>query len=147
MKRSPKRIPLGSLFLAAFLMLGGCGEDGTIVMDGDLTATEAVAMILENANDENFVVIDARTASEYETGHIDGAINMDYMSGAFENDLGELDTSKKYLLYCASGARSTRAAELMGDAGFPHVYKVTDGYAVIALAYDAQAIIACMPTR
>ena len=38
-------------------------------------------------NRENFVIIDVRTPEEYANGHIENAINLDYYSKTFKDDL------------------------------------------------------------
>ena len=67
------------------------------------------------------VVIDTRTAAEFAEGHVQGAINLDVESGAFQAKLSSLDKSVGYALYCRSGRRSAIAAELMATAGFTEV--------------------------
>ena len=67
------------------------------------------------------VVIDVRTAAEFAEGHVQGAINLDVESGAFQAQLSSLDKSVGYALYCRSGRRSAIAAELMATAGFTEV--------------------------
>ncbi len=67
------------------------------------------------------VVIDVRTVAEFAEGHVQGAINLDVESGAFQAKLSSLDKSVGYALYCRSGRRSAIAAELMATAGFTEV--------------------------
>jgi rhodanese-related sulfurtransferase len=67
------------------------------------------------------VVIDVRTAAEFAEGHVQGAINFDIESGAFQAKLSSLDKSAGYALYCRSGRRSAIAAEQMATAGFTEV--------------------------
>jgi rhodanese-related sulfurtransferase len=67
------------------------------------------------------VVIDVRTAVEFAEGHVQGAVNLDVESGAFQAKLSSLDKSVGYALYCRSGRRSAIAAELMAIAGFTEV--------------------------
>jgi rhodanese-related sulfurtransferase len=66
-------------------------------------------------------VIDVRTAEEFVEGHVQGAVNFDVESGAFQAKLSSLDKSAGYALYCRSGRRSAIAAELMATAGFTEV--------------------------
>lgn len=66
-------------------------------------------------------VIDVRTPAEYDSGHLEGAVNMDLESGAFEQQVSSLDPTADYVLYCRSGNRSAQAASIMATAGFDHV--------------------------
>jgi phage shock protein E len=69
-------------------------------------------------------VVDVRTPEEYADGHLTGAINSDYRNGDFAEEMKDWDKDKVYYLYCASGNRSGKAAELMKEAGFKHIYNV-----------------------
>lgn len=68
------------------------------------------------------VVVDVRTPEEYAAGHLDGATLSDFRGGEFAQDIQSWDKNKVYYLYCASGNRSGKAAELMKEAGFKHIY-------------------------
>lgn len=76
------------------------------------------------------VVLDVRTASEYQSGHLKQANNLDWLGGAFKRKATALDKDKTYFLYCASGIRSGKAAAHLVDLGFENVYNV-GGYASV----------------
>jgi rhodanese-related sulfurtransferase len=97
----------------------------TIVLN--VTAQEAYTLLQEKSGDPNFKIIDVRTPDEYDTGHLEGAINIDYNSDAFKDKLGELDTSIEYLVYCRSGGRSAGAVEVMDELGFTMIYHMNGG--------------------
>jgi rhodanese-related sulfurtransferase len=82
---------------------------------------------LELMKNENAIVIDNRTEEEYDTGHIEGAILIDYHSFDFEEKIDELDKEKIYLVYCRSGRRSESAMNLMKEYGFREVYNLQGG--------------------
>lgn len=66
----------------------------------------------------NATLLDVRTPDEYSSGHIDKAINLDFLNSDFNDDVQKLDKSKPVLIYCLSGARSHKAAVKMRDMGF-----------------------------
>lgn len=72
-------------------------------------------------------IIDVRTPDEYASGHIKGAINIDYLDDAFETEIAKLDPAKPYLLYCRSGHRSGEAKSLMMEKGFKQVSDINGG--------------------
>jgi rhodanese-related sulfurtransferase len=72
-------------------------------------------------------LIDVRTAAEYADGHLAGARNLDWSSGALEANWGDLDKGAPVLLYCASGRRSAAAREAMAAAGFTNVKDIAGG--------------------
>lgn len=63
-------------------------------------------------------VIDVRTAEEFNSGHLEGALNIDVNSASFEQQIQQLDPAGKYVVYCRSGNRSGQAIEKMTALGF-----------------------------
>lgn len=80
------------------------------------------------AVDEDTVIVDVRTPAEYAGGHLDGAVNIDLQSPAFEATVAELDPEDEYVVYCASGNRSAQAVAVMDAAGLD----VTDAGGIAA---------------
>ncbi|WP_167852213.1 rhodanese-like domain-containing protein [Hymenobacter elongatus] len=87
----------------------------TKVPVADLTTTQKLV------KQRQIVVLDVRTPAEYATGHLRHAQNLDFKAADFPARVAALDTSKTYVLYCASGNRSGQAAALMQEKGFARV--------------------------
>lgn len=66
------------------------------------------------------IILDVRTESEYNTGHIDGSINISL--GTIRERYVELDPEKTYITTCSHGLRSVKAETLLKERGFEHVY-------------------------
>lgn len=66
------------------------------------------------------LLIDVRTAEEFEAGHFESAINLDVEKIA-EGEMPNVDKSTKLYVYCRSGNRSAQAASLLKGAGFTDV--------------------------
>lgn len=66
-------------------------------------------------------VIDVRTPGEYASGHLDGAVNIDWEGSDFAGQVAELDKNGVYVLYCRSGNRAGQALDAMTQMGFTHV--------------------------
>ena len=81
----------------------------------------------EGMDNENVVVLDVRTPAEYKDGHLANAILIDFYSPDFEKEISELDQSKTYYIYCHSGNRSSKAANLMKSKGFGDLYNLEGG--------------------
>lgn len=90
----------------------------------DLSAEEFAGRI----GGDNTVILDVRTPSETAGGVIEGAIELDYRSPGFADEIAALDKDKTYLVYCASGGRSGKACSVMKDQGFREVYNLKGGY-------------------
>ncbi len=73
-------------------------------------------------------LIDVRTAQEFAEGHIEGAKNIDITNDAFESEIEKLDKNQAFLVYCAIGVRSGRAAALLRKKGFKNVIDLNGGY-------------------
>ncbi|UCC16461.1 MAG: rhodanese-like domain-containing protein [Dehalococcoidales bacterium] len=93
----------------------------------NLSAQEAYSLIQEKMDDPDFKIIDVRTPDEYNSGHVEGAINIDYNSDTFKDIMAELDRTGEYLVYCRSGARSSGAVKVMEELGFTMIYHMGGG--------------------
>ena len=89
----------------------------------DISVEEAQRML----GDSEVTVLDVRTANEFAGGHIANAINIDVNAPGFKEKIAELSTSGKYVVYCHSGKRSARSADMMAKEGFTSVYNVLGG--------------------
>ncbi len=78
-------------------------------------------------NTQNAVLIDVRTPSEFATGHIDKAININFESPSFASEVSKLDPSKVYFVYCRSGNRSEQAISVMKSNGIKNIYELSGG--------------------
>lgn len=76
---------------------------------------------------DNELLLDVRTPEEYNEGHVEGAINIDYYNETFSAQMDSLDKSKPVLVYCRSGSRSAKAAEILRQKGFKEVYEMKEG--------------------
>lgn len=84
-----------------------------------------------NTND-NGCLLDVRTPSEVATGVIDDPLVIDFLGGAFEQKVQQLDKEKTYYVYCRSGKRSANACQLMATLGFKSLVNLEGGI----LAWD-----------
>ena len=85
----------------------GC-SDGASASYDQISGAEAKALM---DSESGYIIIDARTQSEYDEGHIPGAILIPYgeIADRAENELPDKD--QLILVYCRSGRRSKIAAE------------------------------------
>ena len=109
-----------ALFASASLLAACGGSSGSIT---NLTVEEFASTI----KDSSVVVLDVRTPEEFNSGHIAGAVNIDFQSGNFEHEVLQLDKSKTYAVYCRSGNRSGQATAIMADNGFSSLFNLSGG--------------------
>ena len=90
----------------------------------DVTPDEAEKII---AARKDVVVVDVRTAGEFNDGHIAGAKNVSFIDPDFEANMQAL-AGQPILVHCASGSRSLRAVtKLKANGKFPEIYHLTSG--------------------
>jgi rhodanese-related sulfurtransferase len=106
---------------ASALLLSGCSSNSAVT---DLGAADFVAQ----SQAAGVVIIDVRTAGEFNEGHITNAVNIDVESMRFDAEIAALDKDVTYALYCRSGNRSSIAAGKMSDAGFTSILNAQVGF-------------------
>ena len=92
-----------------------------------LDAAQARDLIRERSGDPGFVILDVRTEGEFASGHLEGAILLDFRSDRFQERLSRLDRDRTYLVYCRTGNRSGSAVRRMEELGFPDVHHMAGG--------------------
>ena len=71
-------------------------------------------------------VLDVRTKSEFEAGHIKGATQIH--SGRLMNNLERIPKDRPVLVHCQSGARSAAAVSALRSVGFANVVELEGGF-------------------
>lgn len=76
---------------------------------------------------EHLLLIDVREESEWDSGHIPGAIHLG--RGILERDIERLipDRSQEIILYCGGGYRSALAADNMKKMGYERPVSMDGG--------------------
>jgi rhodanese-related sulfurtransferase len=75
-------------------------------------------------------ILDVRTDSEWNEGHLEGAVRVDYLEPGFaENVVKAVDPKKPVLVYCRSGNRSGKASKAMQKLGFVEISDLKGGIA------------------
>lgn len=85
------------------------------------------AAFKEKTASGKYLILDVRTAGEYASGHIEGAINLDINRADFQQEAKKLDPNRPVLVYCLSGIRSDRAARVLLSQGVKNVYNLRGG--------------------
>ena len=77
--------------------------------------------------EKKVTVLDVRSPEEYAEGHIDQAVNLDFLDDTFESKVAKLDKAKPYLVHCAGGGRSTNSLEVFKKLGFTNITHLDGG--------------------
>ena len=107
---------------AALILLAGCSSTGSAT-----TVNLNVSEFSQKITEPGVIIVDVRTPEEFASGHFEGALNIDFNSGNFANEITRLNPSETYAVYCRSGSRSGQAASIMHKAGFHDVSNLNGG--------------------
>lgn len=83
-----------------------------------VTTEEAVNIM---QTEENYVILDVRTAQEFASGHIPGAALLPNETIGTEDIPLLPDKDQLILVYCRSGNRSKQAAEKLAQLGYTNI--------------------------
>ena len=77
--------------------------------------------------DSEYTLIDVRTQDEFDLGHINSAINLDFYSDTFKNDILSLPKNETIVLYCRTNNRSGKTATILKENGYRDVLVIKGG--------------------
>lgn len=103
-----------AVIYASFKTKHGGTEEGWV----HISAAQAKSVMDSGAD---FTVVDARAQSEFDGGHIPGAVLMPHTETAKLAPVLLPDKTKCILIYCRSGRRSRIAAKKLAEMGYTDV--------------------------
>lgn len=99
------------------LFMSSCNKNSEVKTVTTVSAEKAIEIMNDS---EGFVIVDVRTIEEYESGHIENAINIPVET--IDDRPSELDDLDQLILvYCRSGRRSLEAANKLVQLGYTNV--------------------------
>ena len=104
------------------------------VSSNNITVVQNITVkdIVEISNSNPSVkFLDVRTPEETADGVVNGALKIDYRADSFKDELDKLNKETSYIVYCRSGGRSAKAADMMKQMGFKSIYNLEGGYTAI----------------
>ena len=109
------------IFILVIAFVVGCGKSDTVKV---VAVDQAKA---EELIDKGAILIDVRSITEYNQGHIEGAINIDVqdilkVTDSLIYNNASISKDKKIIVYCRSGSRSSSAAGKLIELGYTNVY-------------------------
>ena len=78
-------------------------------------------------HDSEYTLIDVRTQDEFDSGHINSAINLDFYSDTFKNDILSLPKNETIVLYCRTNNRSSKTATILQENGYRDILVIKGG--------------------
>jgi rhodanese-related sulfurtransferase len=82
--------------------------------------------MLRELHEDQYDLIDIRRIDEFASGHIDGAklLPLDSLGERYK----EIDRGRVTIIYCKSGKRCHRGAQILGDRGWQDICVLEGGY-------------------
>ena len=106
------------IFITALLLVGCAVPAEQEISYRQITMDAAVAMMEE---EEGYIILDVRTAAEFDEKHIPGAINIPNETIGTDAIPELPDKEQLILVYCRSGNRSKQASEKLVKLGYTNV--------------------------
>ena len=101
------------LIIAVVIVMSLSGTNKSVIQSPN---SEEISEIIQ---DKSVTIIDVRTAEEYKTGHVEGAINIPF--DEVENEVN-YDKDQTIAVYCRTGVRSSEAAKILEKMGYTKIY-------------------------
>ena len=108
------------LVMALFFI--SCKENTTAQEIKVISPEEVYDAVRDN---QNLQLVDVRTQDEYGEDHLKTAQNICVTDDDFKEKVAKLDKNEPIYLYCRSGKRSAKAAQIMG---FKEIYDMEGGF-------------------
>jgi len=118
---------------------GEVKPSGTVIIDDELKKLDKDLFTIEMKK-SGTVIVDLRMPQEFEQGHIENAININFFDPEFKYKLLELDKDKSYVLYDKGEAKSFRAMKYMEDNGYTKVRMLKGGYKEWSTVHEGEEV-------
>lgn len=82
------------------------------------------SMEAHNLVSKGAILLDVRSPEEFEKGHLDGALNLDYSKISTDAETLIKDKDQAIIVYCSAAKRSTQAAASLMKLGYTRVYNL-----------------------
>jgi len=124
----------GFLLLALSLIIISCNQKKT--GESTISSPDKTEISLKNVDAVTFkklveagqgTILDVRTMGEVAQGHLPNAFAADIYQRDFVEKINQLPKDKEVYVYCAVGARSSQAAQVLISNGFKNVYNLNGG--------------------
>lgn len=113
-----EKIAIPALLALALVLTGVTNFTPKTTGYRQVTTEEAVNIM---QTEENYVILDVRTAQEFASGHIPGAVLLPNETIGTEDIPLLPDKDQLILVYCRSGNRSKQAAENLAQLGYTNI--------------------------
>lgn len=117
--------------IALFLILSTLVISGCTTLNKEISTKGQEAVTVsritseeakEEMNNNDVIILDVRTEEEYNSGHIENSVLIPIDDLEYKEEEVLTNKEQKILVYCRSGNRSKKAADLLVEMGYTNVY-------------------------
>ena len=106
--------------LLLVFIVTGCSKD-EFIKSGTISCTQYEKILKYN----DVIIIDVRNKDEYDSSHIENAINIPYEEIEEKiKDVNNINLDRPIIVYCKSGARSSKAYDSLKNLQYKHIYNL-----------------------
>jgi len=105
------------------ILVSSCKESSATEETIEMLTAEEIEQLSKL---EDVQLIDVRTKAEFGDEHLKNAQNIVF-DEHFSEKIEELDKTKPVIVYCKSGGRSEKSAQILQDSGFTKIYDLKGG--------------------
>jgi thioredoxin len=109
------------LLLSELFFLTACSQNTGVIQ---INAIEFDKLVNQG---EGIVLLDVRTLDEFKNGHIAHSGQLNYYDSDFKKRLLLLPKDEPIFLYCNTGWRSKKAAQILTENGYKKIYNLEHG--------------------
>ena len=132
-KNKKKIVLYGSIFIITTIILTAIfipqilANNDTNKDYEDISVDVAYSMINDAVSFPNLIILDVRSQSEYDSGHLNNSILIPV--DELESRLNEIEEYQniEIIVHCRSGSRSRTASEILTTNGFSKIYNILGG--------------------
>lgn len=125
-----KRVLMIAVFSILAMTVSACSSQAVSLISPD----NYVSQYVESSTDH--ILIDVRTPQEFDSGYIDGAVNIPL--DQLEMRLAEIPSDIPVVVYCRSGNRSAQAATILSQNDYTEIYDLGGVISWTAAGYPLQ---------
>src|SRR5574344_1348525 len=115
-------------FLFLVFTILSCSISGCKAQNGNKYSSLSVEDFEKAISDTSTIRLDVRTSDEFIEGHLPNAINIDYLKQDFDSLVSvKLPKNKTIAVYCRSGNRSKKAANVLVNKDYK-VVELNNGF-------------------
>ena len=117
---------LNTLIIAGAALVAASCQSGN---KGPVTSKEISAQTFDSllTAKPDAQLVDVRTNTEYNGGHLKNARNIDVNTSDFKEQFSSMNKKKPVFVYCLGGGRGNTAAEELKELGFTEIYNLQGG--------------------